>query len=338
MKQTRFAFFLNKYFMVYLPSICGNTPRTIDSYRYAFIHYLRYLETQGISANEVELKDFNVISVSGYLVWLQKTKNNSVTTRNHRQAALNSFVKYLMYEIPEYLNEFQQILCIPVKKTAIKEISYLKTDGVKLFFAQVNNKTKIGLRDYTMLAIMYSTGIRVSELIGLRVKDVSLFEPPTLLVHGKGQKSRYVPLINNVKEIVSEYIKSNYLDEERYQSEWLFKSHMNLQFTRQGVNYIVRKYANKARKINPKLIPTDFSPHKLRHTTAMELVDAGVDLIYIRDLLGHVSVKTTEVYAKAQSEKKRKAIEAASKDIVGKEIAQWDEDTRLIEWLKKFNR
>jgi len=338
MKQTRFAFFLNKYFMVYLPSICGNTPRTIDSYRYAFIHYLRYLETQGISANEVELKDFNVISVSGYLVWLQKTKNNSVTTRNHRQAALNSFVKYLMYEIPEYLNEFQQILCIPVKKTAIKEISYLKTDGVKLFFAQVNNKTKIGLRDYTMLAIMYSTGIRVSELIGLRVKDVSLFEPPTLLVHGKGQKSRYVPLINNVKEIVSEYIKSNYLDEERYQSEWLFKSHMNLQFTRQGVNYIVRKYADKARKINPKLIPTDFSPHKLRHTTAMELVDAGVDLIYIRDLLGHVSVKTTEVYAKAQSEKKRKAIEAASKDIVGKEIAQWDEDTRLIEWLKKFNR
>ncbi|MDD4429578.1 MAG: tyrosine-type recombinase/integrase [Paludibacter sp.] len=324
---------------MYLPSICGNTPRTIDSYRYAFIHYLRYLETQGIiSANEVELKDFNVISVSGYLVWLQKTKNNSVTTRNHRQAALNSFVKYLMYEIPEYLNEFQQILCIPVKKTAIKEISYLKTDGVKLFFAQVNNKTKIGLRDYTMLAIMYSTGIRVSELIGLRVKDVSLFEPPTLLVHGKGQKSRYVPLINNVKEIVSEYIKSNYLDEERYQSEWLFKSHMNLQFTRQGVNYIVRKYADKARKINPKLIPTDFSPHKLRHTTAMELVDAGVDLIYIRDLLGHVSVKTTEVYAKAQSEKKRKAIEAASKDIVGKEIAQWDEDTRLIEWLKKFNR
>lgn len=299
---------------------------------------MRYLETQGISANEVELKDFNVISVSGYLVWLQKTKNNSVTTRNHRQAALNSFVKYLMYEIPEYLNEFQQILCIPVKKTAIKEISYLKTDGVKLFFAQVNNKTKIGLRDYTMLAIMYSTGIRVSELIGLRVKDVSLFEPPTLLVHGKGQKSRYVPLINNVKEIVSEYIKSNYLDEERYQSEWLFKSHMNLQFTRQGVNYIVRKYADKARKINPKLIPTDFSPHKLRHTTAMELVDAGVDLIYIRDLLGHVSVKTTEVYAKAQSEKKRKAIEAASKDIVGKEIAQWDEDTRLIEWLKKFNR
>jgi site-specific recombinase XerD len=243
-------------------------------------------------------------SISKYLAWLESVKHNSSATRNHRQAAINGFIRYIMYEAPEYINEYQKILGIPVKKTESKEISYLKTDGVKLFFAQINRSAKSGLRDYAMLAIMYSTGIRVSEVIQLKVKDVSLFEPPTLLIHGKGGKSRFVPVLKNTKGILKEYMNLHHLNEERCQQDWLFKSHMNSQFARQGINYIVKKYATLARKVNPILIPHDFSPHKLRHTTAMELVDSGVDLIYIRDLLGHVSVKTTEVYAKAQSARK----------------------------------
>jgi len=113
---------------------------------------------------------------------------------------------------------------------------------------------------------------------------------------------------------------------------------MRQQFTRQGINYIVQKYANLARIENKELVPKDLSPHKIRHTTAMELVNSGVDLIYIRDLLGHVSVKSTEIYAKADSSKKREAIEAASKDIVKKEKAQWEKNFKLKEWLKGFNR
>lgn len=338
MKQTKFAHFLNKYFTVYLPNVNGNTPRTIDSYRYAFIHLLTYFESCGLRADEVEITDLTANAISEYLTWLETKNHNSVATRNHRQAAVNSFVRYLMYETPEYINEYQRILGIPVKKTETKTISYLKTEGVKLFFDQINRKTKNGIRDYAMLAIMYSTGIRVSEVIWIKVKDVSLFEPPTLLIHGKGQKSRYVPILSNTKGILREYLNSHHLNEERCQQDWLFKSHMNSQFTRQGVNYIVKKYADMAREINPHLIPHDFSPHKLRHTTAMELVDSGVDLIYIRDLLGHVSVKTTEVYAKAQSARKREAIEAVSKDLVGKEEAKWDNDTHLKDWLKTFNR
>lgn len=338
MKQTKFANCLNKYFTVYLPNVCGNTSRTIDSYRYAFIHLLTYFESCGIRANDVEITDLTKIAISEYLSWLEITKNNSITTRNHRQAAVNSFIRYLMYETPEYINEYQKILGIPVKRTETKTISYLKTDGVKLFFNQINRRTKTGLRDYTMLAIMYSTGIRVSEVIKIKVKDVSLFEPPTLLIHGKGQKSRYVPILNNTKSILSDYINDNHLNEEQFQLDWLFKNHMNLQFTRQGVNYIIKKYANMARIINSNLVPCDFSPHKLRHTTAMELVDSGVDLIYIRDLLGHVSVKTTEIYAKAQSARKREAIEAASKELVGREESKWDNNTNLKDWLKTFNR
>lgn len=187
-----------------------------------------------------------------------------------------------------------------------------------------------------MLTLLYTTGIRVSELINIKVKDVSLQPPPTLLIHGKGQKSRYVPLTRQGVKVLSDYINRRGLDNERYLNDWLFKNHMNEQFKRQGINYVVKKYVDLAG--NHELIPKDFSPHKMRHTTAMGLVDSGVDLIYIRDLLGHVSVKTTEVYAKADTAKKRQAIEAVSKEIAPTENAQWEENSKIKDWLKTFNR
>jgi site-specific recombinase XerD len=243
-----------------------------------------------------------------------------------------------MYEFPDYLFEFQLILGIPIKKAPQKEISYLKTEGVKLLFEQININTRSGFRNYTMLTLLYTTGIRVSELINIKVKDISLHYPATLLVHGKGQKSRYVPLVSNTVKILEDYIVRYGLDKEYRLNDWLFKNHMKEQFKRQGINYIIKKYADLARIEKPDLIPEDFSPHKMRHTTAMGLVDSGVDLIYIRDLLGHVSVKTTEVYARADATKKREAIEVASKEIVPKEDAEWDNNTRLKDWLKNFNR
>ena len=294
-------------------------------------------EEKRISADKVKISDLNYSSVSYFLGWLQDKRGNGISTRNQRQAAINSFIKYLMYEFPEYLNEYQRILMIPVKKAPQKEISYLKTDGVKLFLDQVNTRTTNGLRDYVMITLLYTTGIRVSELINIRVKDVSLHEPYTLLVHGKGQKSRYVPLIKNIIPILQKYLIQMGYDKDSMLNEWLYKNHMKEQFTRQGINYIVKKYTIKSRKIDQTLVPADFSPHKIRHSTAMGLVDSGVDIIYIRDLLGHVSVKTTEIYAKADVAKKRKAIEAASKDIVPEEKSQWDNNTTLKDWLKNFN-
>lgn len=295
-------------------------------------------EEKRISADKVKISDLNYLSVSCFLRWLQEKRGNGISTRNQRQAAINSFVKYLMYEFPEYLSEYQRILGFPVKKAPQKEISYLKTDGVKLFLNQVDTRTTNGLRDYVILTLLYTTGIRVSELINIRVKDVSLHEPYTLLVHGKGQKSRYVPLMKNTIPILQKYLIQKGYDKDSKLNDWLFKNHMKVQFTRQGINYIVKKYTIKSRKVDQTLVPADFSPHKMRHTTAMGLVDSGVDIIYIRDLLGHVSVKTTEVYAKADVAKKRKAIEAASKEIVPEEESQWDSNTTLKDWLKNFNR
>ncbi len=339
MKTTDFALYLNKYFTIYLPNGSGSTPMTIDSYRYAFILYLTYMQEElQISANRVQISDLTHRNVLLFLEWLQGKRQNGIATRNQRQAAINSFVRFLMYEFPEYLDEYQRILGIPIKKAPQKEISYMKTDGVKLLMVQVDIESSGGLRDYVILSLFYTTGIRVSELINIRVKDLSLYEPYTLLIHGKGQKSRYVPLMRNIIPIIQKYLALEGYDRMEKLDEWLFKNHMNTQFTRQGINYLVGKYAKRARKINSEIIPKDFSPHKMRHTTAMGLVDSGVDLIYIRDLLGHVSVKTTEIYAKADVKKKREAIEAASKEIVPTEAAEWDNNTDLKKWLKMFNR
>ena len=337
MKRTDFAVFLNKYLTVYLVDTRGSKALTVESYRYAFISLLEYYtEELGISADKICLSDFTYKNISGFYIWLETKHNNGALTRNQRQSAVNSFIRYLMYERPEYLSEFQRILGIPFKKTLQKEISYLKPEGIKLLLKQVPTDKQNGLRDYAMLMLMYTTGIRVSELIGLKVRDVSLTKPCTLLVHGKGGKSRFISLNSTIVPLLSQYLKEMHYDDSVKMDEWLFINHMKQQFTRQGICYLIHKYADLARNEAPDLIPEDMSPHKVRHSTAMSLVSWGVDLIYIRDLLGHVSVKTTEIYARADAKAKREAIEAASKELVPQEAAAWESNISLREWLKAY--
>lgn len=335
MNRTDFAIYLNKYLTDYMVNDRGSSNRTIDSYRYAFIDLLEYYsEEKNIAADKVALSDLTYDNISEFLGWLQDHLNNSISTRNQKQAAINSFIRYLTYSKPEYMPEYQRILGIPIKKVPQKEISYLKEDGIKLLMEQVSLNHINGFRDYIILMMLYTTGMRVSELINLKVKDISLASPYTVLVHGKGQKSRFIPLNSVLIPIIKQYIKEMHYDIPSHMDDWLFINHMKTQFTRQGICYIVTKYANAARKIKPDLIPGDISPHKLRHSTAMGLVASGVDLIYIRDLLGHVSVRTTERYARADAKLKREAIEAASKEIVPKEEPQWDNNVSLKNWLK----
>ena len=338
MKPTKFAHYLNKFFTIYLPSVGGYTPATIDSYRYAFIMLLSYMDECSISADTLDICHLNRQNILGFLDWLQTSRRNSIATRNQRQAAINSFIKFMMYEFPDNLAAFQDILGIPIKKAPQKEVSYLKSDGMKLLLEQIDTSTRNGIRDFAILTLMYTTGIRVSEIIGIKVKDVSLSQPPTLLVYGKGQKSRYVPLTVHVVRALRQHIEFRQLDHERYLDNWLFVNHMGEPFRRQGINYIVGKYFDMAKEKKGDIVPNKFSPHGMRHSAAMGLVESGVDLIYIRDLLGHTSITTTEVYAKADAAKRREAIEAASKEFVPSEAALWEENDGLKEWLKRFNK
>lgn len=338
MKTTDFAVHLGKYFTHYLPNERGSSPQTIDSYRYAFVLFLEYMESCGIPPEKMTIADYTRDNIRDFIEWLEKSRGNTAATRNYRLAAMKGFVHYLKYEFPDYLDEYQRILAIPLKKTIQHEITYLKTEDASLLVKQIDINKANGLRDYVIILLLYTTGIRVSELIQIKVKDLSLTVPYTLRVHGKGNKGRYVPLVKTAVPHIQKYLAlMNYDDESKY-GEFLFKNHMKKPFTRQGINYILKKYGCKARENGASSIPEDLSPHKMRHTTAMELLAAGVDLIYIRDLLGHSSVMTTEIYARTDAQLKRKAIEAASKEIVPAEEASWDTDVDLRTWLKSFNK
>ena len=339
-RQTEFARMLRKFLTGYLVDVRGCRPGTVESYGRAFGLFLEYADTElGIPADEFDLGDFTRAAVEGFLEWLEGERGCAPSTRNQRKAALDSFARFLEYEHPEQLPELQSVLAIPLKKAPKPEISYLDSAGTKALLGAVDVLRSDGLRDYAMLSVMCATGVRVSELTSLRARDVSLGEPPTLLVHGKGGKARYVPLASQVVPVLRAYMRGYGLDLPERCEERLFQNHAGGQLTRQGARYILRKYAGRARAEHPEAgIPDDCSPHKLRHTFAMELVEADVDVLHIRDLLGHASVRTTEVYARTYAKRKRNAVEAASKGIVPPEEAKWERDEGLREWLKGLGR
>lgn len=337
-KTSDFPVYLSRFLSSYLPSSRGCSPKTIDSYRQAFIGFLSYMDAViGIPPRKLTIADFTYENVIGFLDWLENTKGNSAATRNQRLAPLKGFASYMIMVFPECIDECTKIMSIPSKKHVSRTISYMKPDGIKLILSMPDTSTDSGLRDKTILSLLYTAGLRVSELITLKVKDVSFSEPRSILVHGKGSKRRLVPLVRNIVPILNDYFSRFHISTSYDGERWLFENHHGWQFSRQGVNYLIGKYADKAREIEPSLIPADCSPHKFRHSIAMEMLDNGVDLIYIKDFLGHENISTTEIYAKANSTKTREAVEKAAERIIPKEEPIWIGNKDILTWLKSFS-
>ncbi len=334
---TNFAVGLNKFLINYLPSQKGCSPNTIDTYRYSFMFFLRFLsDEKGVKPDEVSIAELTRENVMEFLSWLEAERGICASTRNQRLAAIFSFCRFLLSEFPEYIVEYQRILSIPFKRHQEVPISYLTKDGMKLLLSTIATDSEAGKRDYLIISFFLTTGLRVSEITGMIANDVFLEKPCKVLIHGKGSKLRYVPLAKDLVPAVREHMTQRKLDKPENLSKPLFTNHMGLQFARQGIDYIVRKYASKAKVINPVLIPDDLSCHKLRHSLAMSLLDDGVPLIYIRDVLGHASVQTTEIYAKASSHKKRQAIEANASALISQEEPVWVGNDNLLDWLRKL--
>lgn len=337
MKTTDLMKALEKYFNGYLVNDRGCSPKTIETYRYAFIQLVEYLETQKhIKPEYIKVKDINVNNIEGFLLWLENEKLVSVSTRNQRLAAFKCFASFLKYERPEYIATATQIQGIVSKRQQTKEITYLKPEGMRLLISQANQSTANGRRDYTIMCVLFLTGMRVSELINLRGRDISLESPKTLVVYGKGDKVRHIAIVKQLATVLESYMDEHKSRMPCNLDKPVFMNHSGDKFTRQGINYMLSKYARSAREINPDMVPSDCSPHKIRHSTAMALVEQGTDLIIIRDLLGHSSVQTTEIYAKVSTARRRAAIEASSKQLVDEETPMWEENIGLKEWLKSL--
>lgn len=340
MKQTDFARALTRFLSDYLPSQRNVSTHTIKSYRDTFKQVLMYFSLElNIKPEFLTFEKIKAENIRDFLKWLGKTRNVGINTRNQRLAAIHSFYRYTQSEHPEVLLECQRILGIPFKKREKKTVEFLSHECLKSILEQPDNSKKRGRRDLTIIAILYDTGARVQELIDLKTRDVRLTKPATITLTGKGNKQRSVPIMGKTQELLENYMIENNLLENGKQSHPLFYNSNRRSFTRPGITYILEKYLKQAMQTNSEvLFPDRLHPHLFRHTKAMHLLESGVNLIYIRDLLGHVNVTTTEIYLRANTETKRKALESAYMEVVTQDIPVWDEDTDLLKWLQDFCR
>jgi site-specific recombinase XerD len=337
MKPTDFSKYLTDYLTRYLTHERGCSSNTIIAYRDTFVLFITYMnQVRNIKAEKLFMKSITKASVVEFLDWLQSERRCSDATRNLRLAALHSFFKYVQYQNPDNLYEYQDIMSIKMKKVKRKTFTYLTVDGIKLLLEQPDITTKRGRRDLALLSLMYDTGARVQEMIDLTPSAIHINKPYTIQITGKGNKTRIVPLLEEQVKILRNYLTEFGLLRLQARSYPLFFNSRHEKLTRAGITHILLKYAYKARKRYPKLIPEKLCCHSFRHSKAMHLLQAGVNLVYIRDILGHVSIQTTEVYARADSKLKREAIEKAYVEVAPKEEPFWENNKNLLSWLKSF--
>ena len=322
MKTYNIAEALASYFNNYLKLQRNVSDKTIISYKYTFKLLIKYL----IDNNITTLKDFsfNDFTRENILEFLNDVESKtSISTRNQRLAAIKSFCQYLQYEPIEYLNQIQRILKIRMKKFAKKEIDFLTKNELTLYLDSIDINNKKGIRDYTLISFMYETGSRINEIVNVKICDLQLDDNYSVLLHGKGDKLRRVPITNELKDMLLKYIKAVKLNSASY----LFQGQKNQKASTKMITHIVKKYAIKS-KINKNI-----HPHVFRHTRAMHLLEAGLTLVDIRDILGHASIKTTEIYLTINMELKRNAILDVYQNNDKFEEASWIKNDNILKEL-----
>ena len=317
---------------MYLPGQVGLSENTIMAYRDTFKLTLLFAEEKHqLKPEKLTLAVFNAEFIADFLNWLEKERHCSISTRNQRLAALRAFAKYARTRYPEYLMEAQKIIDLRTKKCPKPTLSHLASDVVQDILGQISTTDKYGRRDLVLLCLMYDSGARVQEICDLCVRDIRLKKPYTVTLTGKGCKTRTVPIMAATTNLLMNHLTENRLSTPEKADYPLFCNHQRGKLTRAGITYILKKHCDSAREVNPH-VPMKISPHIFRHSKAMHMLQVGVNLIYIRDFLGHTHVETTEIYAKADTEMKRKAIENAHIQI-DMDLPKWTTDTDLMSML-----
>lgn len=341
-KSNNIAKYLSGFFEEYLSAERGVSPNTMRSYGATFASFLDFMKSiRKLEADKLTIEHVNRKNILGFLEWLQTNKESSISTRNQRLAAIHTFCKYMQYEDVTHLQQWQEVLGIKKKMSIRNSMNYLTLDAVKVLLEQIPINNKRSRRDLAILSLLYETGSRVQELIDLRPVDICLTKPCYVTLFGKGRKRRIVPIQDAQVAIIDKYMEENHLHEPRMNQRPLFQNNRGGKLTSAGVTYILKKYVAMARNYTEDLFPDKISPHTLRHSKAMHLLQAGLNLVYIRDILGHVSIQTTEIYARADSKQKREALEKAYVSIIPyTEIhkSSWEVDSELKTWLKNLGR
>jgi integrase/recombinase XerD len=304
------------------------SPHTVASYRDTFRLLLRFAQRElGKSPSNLALTDLNVKLVGAFLDDLEKARANACRSRNLRLTAIRSFFRYAALECPEYSEGIQRVLAIPRKRQSSRLVDFLTRPETEALLAVPDQTTWLGRRDRALLLLAMQTGLRLSELIGLRQGDIYLGRGAHVRCEGKGRKQRCTPLTRTTVQALRAWIREQGKDETRI----LFPSARGELLSHDSVQYLVAKYATTAAKSCPTLHKKRVTPHVLRHTTAMELLQAGVDRSVIALWLGHESLETTQVYLDANLALKEEALKKTSP--VNATIGRFKPDDQLLSFL-----
>ena len=327
---------LGKFFTSYLAGERAASPKTIASYRDAMkLLLIWFRDAEGIPPEKLRLADIDRPRVLRFLDWLEAERNCSAASRNQRLAVIKSFCRYTAVELPDHLDQLTRVLAIRQKKTPAPQLGYLTGDEVETLLAEPGTATARAVRDTVLLSLAYDSAARVQELCDLDVADIRRANPMVVVIHGKGSKIRYVPVMDPTARLVADNL--DHRDQHpgvRPDADPQKPRPINSRLTRSGIAKLLTRYVRAVRTRDPGWAPgLPVGPHTLRRTRAMHLIDAGVNLIYIRDLLGHANISSTEIYARANAEAKRKAIENAYELLTPDALPDWTTDSSLISWL-----
>jgi site-specific recombinase XerD len=323
---------LRVFFAEQLPGLRGLSPHTIRSYRDSLVLLLRFVAAQqGRDVAALDVDDLSPDAVVAFLAHLERDRHNTGATRNVRLAAIHGFFRFLAAQHPERLAQAQQILGIPFKRTGQRPIAYLEYAELAAVLTAVDRTTPAGPRDYTLLATLFNTGARVQELLDLRVQDLQLTPPYQVRLLGKGRKERACPLWPQTAALLRALCAERQL--EARAPARVFLNHRGQPLTRFGVRFLLAKYVRRATGHVPSLADKALHPHSLRHSTAVHLLKAGVDLATIAQWLGHASLNTTTQYATLDLEMKRAAL-ARARPLGEEAAAPWHRDATILAWLE----
>jgi site-specific recombinase XerD len=329
--EPKIARYLKQFLAEYLTQQRGCSLNTVWSYRDALCSLLRHLqETHGIAPNSIMVADLSAENIIGFLNDLQNSRKNSDETRNIRLSAIRTFGKYLRWKEPTLTSDLDGLLAIPSKRTTRQVLDFLTRDEMEAILEAPDGDTWSGKRDRALFAAMYNTGARVSEIVGALVSDVTLNPGGTFHFRGKGRKERVLPLWKRTVTILRRWITANHLRQEQP----LFPNARGAAMTRSGVEKRLQEAVRKAGDVCPSLKTKRVSPHTLRHTTAMHLLQSGVDITVIAMWLGHESIETTHLYVTTNLELKEKALETLQPPSGGN--FRFQPDDELLRFLKSL--
>src|SRR6266849_8610514 len=305
--MTPLAPHVTAFFEQRLPIERGASDHTRDSYAYAFKLLLIYASKRHKAApSQLALEQLDASLVIDFLNDLETTRRNGPSSRNVRLAAIKSFMHFMEYRVPSALEQIRRILAIPAKKAESRLVRHLTVEEMQAILDAPDPTGWAGTRDRAMLHVCYAGGLRVSELIGLRLDDLALQPHASVLVHGKGRRERCLPLWKTTATALRAWLAVR----STARVPELFVNARGASFTRSGIEYILRKHVQTARQRCPSLATKRVFPHLLRHTCALTVLQATKDLRKVSLWLGHAHMQTTEMYTRADPSVKLEALES----------------------------